>query len=163
MSARKVADEDVPAVSKLRVDRGGTVLVFPSSVVVAGMDASGQISLVRQFRVAAGRQTLELPGGKIDAGEAPEEAARREFTEETGLRCSGLKRLFTLDMDFSVSRHKTHVFQAVVKAGHAKKGAFEIVSLSLARALQMVKRGSVTHAPTVAAILWLTNHPRVDS
>lgn len=158
MKARKVADEDVPAVSKLRIDRGGTVLVFPSSVVVAGIERGGRVVLVRQFRPAADRRTLELPGGRIEPPETPEAAARREFAEETGLRCTGLKRLFKLDMDFSVSKHVTHVFQATVPQGAKKDGAFELVPLPLDRALRMIRRGSITHAPTVTAILWLLGH-----
>ena len=45
----------------------------------------GCLCLVRQYRVALGRMTLEIPAGKIDANEDPAVCAARELTEETGL------------------------------------------------------------------------------
>ncbi len=40
--------------------------------------------MVRQFRYALERETLEIPAGKVDPGEKPEECVRRELLEETG-------------------------------------------------------------------------------
>jgi 8-oxo-dGTP pyrophosphatase MutT (NUDIX family) len=53
-------------------------------VVIVGLDAQERLLLVRQFRPAVGRFTLELPAGHIESGETPEEAARKELCEETG-------------------------------------------------------------------------------
>lgn len=53
-------------------------------VVVVATTADGEILLVRQYRPAVDRVTLELPSGLLDPGETPAEAARRELFEETG-------------------------------------------------------------------------------
>ena len=53
-------------------------------VAVIPVTPEGEIVLVRQFRPAVGRFTLEIPCGHIESGELPEAAARKELLEETG-------------------------------------------------------------------------------
>jgi ADP-ribose pyrophosphatase len=53
-------------------------------VMIVATTAEGRLLLVRQFRPAVGRMTLELPSGHVEDGETPEHAARRELLEETG-------------------------------------------------------------------------------
>ncbi|MFB3825116.1 MAG: NUDIX hydrolase [Bryobacteraceae bacterium] len=63
------------------------------SAVVMPVDAQNRVLLVRQFRLPAGRSMWELPAGRLDEGETPLRAARRELTEETGLRAKFWTRL----------------------------------------------------------------------
>ena len=155
-SKRSISTKEFPVFSSLHIDRGGTVLVFPSSVVVAALSRAREVVLVRQYRLGIGRQTFELPGGRIEQKETPKRAAVREFEEESGYTCHRLKRMFRLDMDFSVSRHQTYVFQGTLDTNSIHQGAFEVVLIPLAQTLSMVTRGQISHAPTVAALLWLT-------
>src|SRR6476659_4914080 len=62
------------------------VVVRPDVVAVVPIDREGILTLVRQLRPAARRELLELPAGRIEAGEEPLASARRELEEETGLR-----------------------------------------------------------------------------
>ncbi|WP_092263779.1 NUDIX domain-containing protein [Deinococcus reticulitermitis] len=55
------------------------------AVAVLALNAAGEMLLVRQHRPAIGAVTVEAPAGLIDAGERPEQAARRELQEEAGL------------------------------------------------------------------------------
>jgi ADP-ribose pyrophosphatase len=59
--------------------------------VIVGMNAQGQLLLVRQFRPSVGMVTLELPAGHVEKGETPEEAARKELCEETGCEADSLE------------------------------------------------------------------------
>jgi ADP-ribose pyrophosphatase len=58
-----------------------------------------EIPLVRQFRPAVEAWTVELPSGHVDKGETPEQAARRELLEETGLSATGWELLACLRPD----------------------------------------------------------------
>jgi ADP-ribose pyrophosphatase len=67
----------------------------PDGVIVLAMTRVDEIVLVRQFRPALNKYTLELPAGSIDPGETLEQAVAREFHEETGYVCSELAYLGT--------------------------------------------------------------------
>ena len=59
----------------------------PNAVVMILMDESGELILVnREYRMAMAQWIYNFPAGLIDPGESPEESARRELREETGLR-----------------------------------------------------------------------------
>ena len=135
-------------------DRDSTFVEFPESACVLLNVDEDRIVLVEQYRRAHNRITLELPGGERRAEESARECALRELREETGYRCKSLKHLLTLDLDFSVSRHKTHVFRATTKSSREIRTAqLKIVLCSISRALRYVLSGKITHAPTVAGIL----------
>ena len=62
------------------------VVEHPAAVTVVAVDTEGFVTFVRQFRAPTREWLLELPAGKLDDGEEPVAAARREVAEETGLR-----------------------------------------------------------------------------
>ena len=61
-------------------------VVHPGAVAVIPILDDGRIVLVRQYRYPVGRTILEIPAGKLDAGESTLACARRELLEETGYR-----------------------------------------------------------------------------
>src|ERR1044072_7579533 len=54
------------------------------SVVLIPFESDGRIVIIRQYRAPRGRALWELPAGRVDGGESPEDAARRECEEEIG-------------------------------------------------------------------------------
>jgi ADP-ribose pyrophosphatase len=63
------------------------------SAVMMPVDEKGRILLVRQYRLPARRYLWELPAGRVDPGETPLQAARRELIEETGYRAKKWTKL----------------------------------------------------------------------
>jgi 8-oxo-dGTP pyrophosphatase MutT (NUDIX family) len=69
------------------------VVEIPESVTAMAVTVHRKILLISQYRHPIGMQSIELPGGFIDAGENPEVAVRRELLEETGY---GFKSIYHL-------------------------------------------------------------------
>lgn len=61
------------------------VVCRPNAVAIIAVNEKREIAMIKQYRIAKGRDTFEIPAGKIDDGEYPRDAAIRELREETGL------------------------------------------------------------------------------
>lgn len=131
---------------------------FPESACALVITEADEVILVEQWRRLHSVDTLELPGGVIHPDEEPMSAACREFGEETGLGVSALDFVMTLDMDFSMSIHRTHVFYGRLDpnavGGHSDGEVKSVRSMPIGAALGMIANGGITHAPTVAALYW---------
>lgn len=96
---RRVLHDSVLRIEEHDVEAGnGDRFTFPvlyqrGYVKVLPVLPSGDVVLVRQYRHALGRVTLELPAGGLEPGEDHEVAARRELSEEAFVRCDALEHL----------------------------------------------------------------------
>ncbi len=116
----------------------------------------GKAALVRQFRYAYGEALLEIPAGKLERGEDPMLAAKRELEEETGLTAESLRHIFTLYPTPGYTNEKIYIYEAVnVKKGqqHLDEGEFlNVVYLPVEEAVRMVKEGEICDAKTIVAL-----------
>jgi ADP-ribose pyrophosphatase len=71
------------------------IVQHAGSAVMMAVDDRKRILLVRQYRLPARGYLWELPAGRLDPGETPLQAARRELIEETGYRAKHWKKLIT--------------------------------------------------------------------
>jgi ADP-ribose pyrophosphatase len=70
-----------------------SIVRHAGSAVMMAVDEKRRILMVRQYRLPAGRYMWELPAGRLDPGEKPLQAARRELIEETGYRAKRWTKL----------------------------------------------------------------------
>lgn len=117
----------------------------------------GRICLVRQWRVALDRMTLEIPAGKLDADEEPQTCAARELKEETGLVAERLVPVATAVGSPGFSNEATCIFRALgLSQGIAHPDAGEcvdVVWLPLADAERAIGEGLIVDSKTIIAIL----------
>jgi ADP-ribose pyrophosphatase len=133
------------------------IVRHPGGACVLAMDNNQNIFMVRQFRLAFDRITLELPAGKLDTGEDPLSCAKRELYEETGIAAEDWRELATIMPTPGYSDELISIFLAEDLTRGEKNcddGEFvSLVRLPLHDAMQMVLNGSIMDAKTCIGIL----------
>ncbi len=136
-----------------RIDSADWVNVVP-------LTRDGRVVMIRQYRHGAGEVTLEVPGGIVDPGESPAQAAARELLEETGYRAGSLEALGHVNPNPALFGNRLHAFVArdVERVAKVANEAREetLVELVGRRDLpDLVRRGRVDHALVIAALHFL--------
>jgi ADP-ribose pyrophosphatase len=133
-----------------------------SAIVPFMSDPEGenpQLLLLRQYRYAAGGYIYEVPAGRLDGGESPASCAIRELKEETGCTAEHMEPLFTMFTTPGFTDEKIHVFMATgLTHGESAREADEfadVVIMSLAEALELIRVGEIMDAKTALSILYV--------
>lgn len=115
----------------------------------------GKIVLQRQYRYPISSWQWELPGGFVDEGELPEEAARRELKEETGLEAVNLRNLGAFYPSFGSTNEKIHLFSAECgNPGESEKEPGEVLyqeEIAEKTFREMIADGRFMHGAGLAA------------
>src|SRR5215510_14916898 len=88
------------------------VVEMASGSSVLAIDADGTVFLVREYKYAIGRDSLEVVSGAMDEGETPLAAAQRELREETGLVATDWQPMGAVDPFTTAIRCRNHLFLA---------------------------------------------------
>ncbi len=127
------------------------------AVAIVPLDDEGNTWLVGQDRYTLGTYSWEVPMGGAALDEEPIDAAKRELKEETGLNAAKWTNIMHLHTSNSITDEEGFVFLAEnISKGEPEfeeTEKLEIRKLSLNHALEMVNRGQITDAISVAAIL----------
>jgi len=134
----------------------------PGAVVILALLDNGKLLFERQYRYPVSQVVLELPAGKIDAGEDPLVTARRELLEETGHAADDWNYLGLMHPGVGYSNEHIDIYLArkVRRVGPAQLdvGEFiELFELTPDEARNAVLQGEITDVKTITALYWLQN------
>jgi ADP-ribose pyrophosphatase len=133
------------------------VVRHPGAVAIVALTDDGRICLVRQYRAALGRVTVEVPAGKLDPGEDPLECAHRELLEETGMRAGRMAFLTTMATGAGFCDELIHLYMATDLAfAHSDPDADEFINVDLVPVGELVDAvldGRIEDAKTVIGAL----------
>lgn len=135
------------------------------AAAVVPVTDDGKILLVKQFRNALDRVTLEIPAGKLDyPGESRIDCAYRELEEETGYRTDHLEYLMSVNTTVALCNERIEIYVAehlIPSRQHLDPDEFvDVEAFELEDLCEMIYRGELCDSKTTAAILAYKNKYR---
>lgn len=137
------------------------IVKHPGAVGIIPITEAGNILLVEQFRKPLERSLLEIPAGKLEAGEEPALTAKRELEEETGYRAKEWSYLTSFYTAPGFSDELIHLYMAkgLVKEENPLKGDedefVEVLEVDIDSAISLVKEKKIYDAKTCYAVVYL--------
>jgi ADP-ribose diphosphatase len=127
------------------------------SVAALPVHDDGRVVLVRQYRYAVDEEVWELPAGRRDPPESPEDGARRELEEEVGLRADRLEPISVFYTTPGFCDEVMYLFRATgltpVPARPEADERIEAATFTLDEARAMIHRGEIREGKTLVALL----------
>ena len=132
------------------------IIHHPGGVVIFAQKENGNILLVKQYRYAVHCVQTELPAGRLEKGEEPLFAAKRELREETGFVAESWESLGYIFTTFGICDEKLYLFKATgLKFDRPDPDVGEILEyfeLPLTDVQNLIKNGTINDAKTICAV-----------
>lgn len=141
-----------------RIDRQAPFYVLESTdwVNVIPLTEAGEVVLIRQFRFGTEEVTLEIPGGLVEPGHTPLEAARNELLEETGFKSDQWEYLGFVHPNPAFLTNRCHSFlargvQKVAEIRQEESEEIEVLLVPYGEIKDLIGRQAITHALVICA------------
>ncbi len=149
----KVHDVDLPNGQQSKRE----IIYHQGAVAIVALDEAYNVLLVKQFRLAAGQVTLEIPAGLLEPDEDPLAAVGRELQEETGYRPLNLQSLGGVYVAPGYTTEYIHLYYATAyeyaPLQQDDDEFVESVKMPMTQALQLIETGEIIEAKTIVALL----------
>jgi ADP-ribose pyrophosphatase len=137
------------------------LIKHPGAVAVIALTDEGKIVMVEQYRKALEKSIIEIPAGKLEAGEESSVTAKRELEEETGYGCKQLDHIISFYTSPGFADELVHIYFAkglyvLENAKAADEDEFvELIEITIEEAIQLMKKQRIYDAKTAYAIQYL--------
>ena len=132
------------------------VVIHPGASVIIPLTENNEIYMVRQYRKPVEAELLELPAGKLDAGEDPKVCAQRELKEETGLDADEIKHVLSFNSTPGFTNEILYMYLATgLHEGTACTDEDEFLRVEkfpVNKLLDMIFNHEITDAKTIIGI-----------
>ncbi len=129
----------------------------PGAVAIVALDKNGDVLMVRQFRLAAGKVLLEIPAGTLNPDEAPLDCAVRELQEETGYKPGEIEPMGGIFVAPGYTTEFIHLFMATdlieSKLALDEDEFIELDRVSMKDALARIETGEIIDGKTISGLL----------
>lgn len=132
------------------------VVLHSGGVVIVALKNDNTILMVKQYRYPLKHVNLELPAGKLEIGENPDEACKRELEEETGYRAKSWKSLGFINTTPGICTEKLYLYLAKdleFVGEHPDEGEIiKTFEYNLNDIFSMIINGEINDAKTICAL-----------
>lgn len=133
------------------------VIRHPGAAAVVPVHADGSVTLIHQFRHAAGGMIWEVPAGVLEGDEPPVDCAKRELAEEVQLVATHMDPLGCIRTTPGFTDEKIHIFLATglsetTETGPEDDEYIHVRRVPMATALEWVRRGVIVDGKTICAL-----------
>lgn len=133
------------------------VVEHSGGVVILALKEKDTVLMVKQYRYPIKQAALELPAGKLEKGENPDLAAKRELSEETGYDAKTWKSLGYIYTSPGFCDEKLYLYLATnltfTKAHPDEGEILEAYEYKISEVYNMIESGEINDAKTICAIL----------
>jgi ADP-ribose pyrophosphatase len=128
----------------------------PEASAIIPFVSDKEILMVRQYRYALGRETLEIPAGKLDPGENPDQCIQRELLEETGYEAGTIRWVYTYAPALGYSNELIHIYSGhqlrKANAGIDEREIAAVEKIPLQELKHMIKERVILDGKTLLGL-----------